>query len=81
MLHRPKNLLIFPNPSVGIFNIQFEFDGEKEIKVINSLGNLIREMKVSTHSEALDLSDYAKGIYFVKIQSKYFSANHKLILN
>lgn len=76
-----KNLLIFPNPSVGIFNIQFEFDGEKEIKVINSLGNLIREMKVSTHSEALDLSDYAKGIYFVKIQSKYVSANYKLILN
>lgn len=76
-----EKVLLFPNPSAGIFNIQFEFDGEKEIRVVNSLGTLIREMLVNTSSEELDLSDFTRGIYFVKIQSKGFSGNYKLILN
>ena len=61
--------------------MEFEFDGEKQIKVINSLGTLIREMRVDTHSEVLDLSKFAKGIYYVKIQSGDFFVNYKLILN
>lgn len=76
-----KRVSLFPNPSSGIFNMEFEFDGEKQIKVINSLGTLIREMRVDTHSEVLDLSKFAKGIYYVKIQSGDFFVNYKLILN
>ncbi|PBQ33135.1 hypothetical protein CNR22_15550 [Sphingobacteriaceae bacterium] len=71
---------VFPNPSSGIINIEFGFDGEKTVRVENSIGSLILETKIMSQEEEIDLRSYAKGIYFVYIKTGVKSASYKIIV-
>jgi len=56
---------IFPNPSTGIFYWNSNFDGI--IKVQNSTGKIISEIKVSkNHNKVvIDLNIFSDGIFFL----------------
>jgi hypothetical protein len=71
---------VFPNPSTGFITAQFEFEGEKEIHVINSLGATIIQLISDKDLETFDLSAFTKGIYFVRVSTKDGSANYKIII-
>lgn len=67
-----ENLLIFPNPSHDIFNIEVQDDNwnDVEIKVFDMLGKLV---KVSAENPAphlfhVDLNNQQTGIYFLNIK-------------
>ena len=70
---------LYPNPTTGMFTARFDFEGEKTILIVNSIGQLILETVTSEMSHDFDLSGFAKGIYFVKVNSKQASGNYKLI--
>jgi hypothetical protein len=70
---------IYPNPSNGLITTDFSFEGEKEIIISNSLGQMVKTLKTKNNSEVIDLKEYAKGIYFVKIMSNSNSANYRII--
>lgn len=66
-----KNIILFPNPSNGIFNINIDpsFDNQLfEIEVFDLLGNKIESL--TSANTIIDLSNSLKGIYFVKIISE-----------
>lgn len=71
---------VYPNPSTGFVTAKFEFEGQKNIVVMNSVGAVVAEMTSENESEVLNLSDIAKGVYFIKITSKGNSSNHKVII-
>jgi hypothetical protein len=76
-----SNLIsIYPNPSNGIITAEFGFNGEKEILITNSVGQLIKVIKTKNSSEVIDLDQYAKGIYYVKIMSNENSSNYRIII-
>ncbi|MDO8999366.1 MAG: T9SS type A sorting domain-containing protein [Bacteroidota bacterium] len=76
-----SNLIsVFPNPSNGIINAEFNFEGQKEIVITNSVGQIITTIKTTNTSEIINLDKYAKGMYFVKITSNQNSANYRIIL-
>lgn len=76
-----SNLIsIYPNPSNGIITAEFGFYGEKEILITNSVGQLIKVIKTKNSSEVIDLDQYAKGIYYVKIMSNENSSNYRIII-
>ena len=76
-----SNLIsIYPNPSNGIITAEFGFNGEKEILITNSVGQLIKVIKTKNSSELIDLDQYAKGIYYVKIMSNENSSNYRIII-
>jgi hypothetical protein len=76
-----SNLIsIYPNPSNGIITAEFVFNGEKEILITNSVGQLIKVIKTKNSSEVIDLDQYAKGIYYVKIMSNENSSNYRIII-
>lgn len=62
---------IYPNPSNGKFNIEFNNNSAEKITVFDALGKVVIESKVSENSnnQSLDLSDYSAGIYFVKVNA------------
>ncbi len=56
---------IYPNPSNGLFTINAQGNKITELKVTNTLGQVI---KTVSSASTIDLSDVAKGIYFVEVR-------------
>ena len=82
-----QRLLVFPNPSEGILNVQYEAPttGVAQIEVINVLGERVfettRSMAAGTQRETLDMSSLSGGIYFVNITADGVRASRKVTLN
>ena len=64
------DIQIFPNPSNGVFSIQLE----KEYKEVSILVHdykgvaIYKEVKYNSKEFKIDLSNYSKGSYIVKIE-------------
>lgn len=76
---------IFPNPTNGIFRIEFsnylmDKASEKELIITNILGNEIMRMRVINKIEDIDLSKIKKGLYFVAFYDVNQLKTKKLIL-
>lgn len=75
------NITIFPNPSTGIFTIEFEEGADaSSIEVTNSLGQKVKSFEVKGERSELNLKGYTKGIYIVTITSKGSTSTKKIIL-
>lgn len=64
-----NSLLVFPNPSNGIFTIKSE-EEITTIEIYNVLGEKVRSSSGNGSKKTeIDLSNQSKGIYFVQIKS------------
>jgi len=81
-----NNLDIYPNPSRDIFNISFTSADKQDIKVriMNVVGEVIisedLQQFIGEYTKQINLSDNAKGIYFLEIETNDGVINKKLIL-
>jgi Secretion system C-terminal sorting domain len=64
-----NNIQIFPNPTSGLITVQHENLTPKTIQVFNILGRLISEVQAGNGSTMVDLSDFAKGVYLIKVDN------------
>ena len=65
---------IFPNPSNGMFNVNFDLTEAADIKmtVVNAIGEVVRDYNltnINSHKMQIDLSSEADGFYFVNFLS------------
>ena len=80
------NLDIYPNPSRDVFNISFTSETIQDLKVrvLNVIGEeLINEdlqQFIGEYTKQIELSNNAKGIYFLEIETNEGVINKKLIL-
>ena len=80
------NLEVYPNPSRDVFNVTFTSETIQDLKVriLNLIGeDLINEdlqQFVGEYTKQIDLSNNAKGIYFLEIETNIGVINKKLIL-
>ncbi len=74
------SLTIFPNPNNGSFTISFSDGKVKDIYVYNVLGEIIF-MKKETKEQTINISvsDFPKGIYFVKITNELGTKVEKVV--
>lgn len=76
---------IYPNPTTGIFTLQFSDKLDSGIYVYGTLGNCIWKKQVvasENQNISIDLTDHPKGIYVIKvINGKGNTHIGKLILN
>jgi len=81
-----NNLGIYPNPSRDVFNISFTSDTKQSLRVriLNIIGEeLINdnlEQFIGEYTKQIDLTNNAKGIYFLEIETNDGVINKKLIL-
>ena len=79
-------LIIYPNPSKDIFNIEFisSLRQNLDIKIINSIGETIYIENLQNYygdyNKSLNLDDYPKAIYFLEITTNDGIINKKLVL-
>ncbi len=75
-----KEYRIFPNPSNSKINLIFNNLREKNIQLIDLLGNIAYEHFSSNSVEQIDVSNYQNGIYFLKVNENGKSSTQKVII-
>lgn len=82
-----KNLIFYPNPSNGIFNLSFSCDENCDvtIRVLDGNGNDVYSEKLSgftgDYSKEIDLTGLSKGDYILKIETGTSSRSGKIVIN
>lgn len=74
-----NTLNIYPNPTINDINIITNTNTKSHIEILNLSGQKIFEKEFSTKIN-IDLSDYSKGMYIVKVISENNSYSEKMIL-
>ncbi len=79
----PK-VTIYPNPTNGVFNMDFKND-VKSIRVVDILGKVVYSEKIASESvdttKRIDLSNLNNGLYIVSVTNDNGTSNYKVILN
>ena len=81
-----RTVKYYPNPNKGILNIELSSSNASEarvINVINASGAVVNQLKISGSAGStmqLDLSHYAKGIYFIQLRTPTLNSTERVIL-
>lgn len=79
---QPENAVkLFPNPTNGKLTAMFGMEGYKGISVYNELGELVLMLNTDAREKQFDLSEFAKGVYFVRVQTSDTSINFRVVLD
>jgi len=62
--------LVYPNPTSGLFNISLNNVAGETAAITNAIGQIIYKNKLETNNTSIDLSNYPKGVYSVRILEK-----------
>ncbi len=73
---------VYPNPSTGLFSVQFSGNNWDNVSynVSDIIGNNLITNKITNSTINIDLSTYAKGIYYLKITNAGTVSIHKLVV-
>jgi len=71
------NVVVYPNPSEGEFRLIFN----GQITIFNNLGNRIFAKITENDLKTIDLKNYPKGVYTLKLELNGFVQYKRIILN
>lgn len=71
---------VFPNPSQGLFRLQFAQVVDSDWQLLDATGRVLRSGQVQGQQLDLDLSALAKGLYLLQGRAGTALWQHKLIL-
>lgn len=70
---------LYPNPNIGILNIDSEVDGE--ILILNQLGQVVKKIVVKANiTNSVNINELTEGTYFVKGTHEMNIGEQKLII-
>jgi hypothetical protein len=81
-----KTLVVYPNPSTGIVQLTINnLQGKKvELSVLNVIGSVMYRETLTElndrYTKVLDLSKFANGLYYVRLESDNTSQMCKLVI-
>ena len=78
-----NSIVLYPNPANNEFNLSWNKNEDVTVRVFNSLGKLMfynKNIDLST-AKKIDISKYAKGLYFVRINNANGIVTKKLLVN
>jgi Secretion system C-terminal sorting domain len=76
----------YPNPTNGILTIELATANSNELRVVNicnAAGAVINQLKIAANAGSkmqIDLSKYAKGIYFIQVKTATVNSTERIIL-
>ena len=81
-----KTLLVYPNPSTGIVHLTINnLQGKKvELSILNVIGSVMYRETLTEmndrYTKMLDLSKFANGLYYVRLEADNTSQMCKLVI-
>ncbi len=73
------DLSVSPNPATDYINVKAEGVSQATVKVVDILGNIVREEKVQGQKK-IDVLDLNNGVYFVVLESEGLKPVNKKII-
>jgi uncharacterized repeat protein (TIGR01451 family) len=67
-----SSIKLFPNPTNSTLTIQYGDKMPVSLKVFNTVGKLVQTLEPAAEQTVLDMSGFADGVYFVKVDDKTF---------
>jgi protease II len=76
------NVSVFPNPAHDVVNISVPVSGSDvyKVKLINVIGAVVYEEKISKENFSINLAGKAKGVYFLSIENNTQKAVKKIVI-
>lgn len=74
------NVVIAPNPSNGLFTVNFNHSTTALITVYNIIGKVVSVKQTTASSQTVDLTNEANGSYFVTIKTDKETITKKVIV-
>ncbi|MGB0402982.1 MAG: T9SS type A sorting domain-containing protein [Salibacteraceae bacterium] len=74
-----SEILLFPNPNKGLFHLNL--NELSEVNIINSMGQIIQSIETHESSILIDLTNYAKGIYYLNFTQNSQIQVRKIIIH
>ena len=62
------NILIYPNPATD--NLTIVAPQKSEIEILNIEGQIIKDISATENQTAIDISDFANGVYVVEVKTE-----------
>lgn len=76
-----ENILVYPNPSAGLFNVD-NVQAATQVTVTDALGRIITTQELTgKQTEQINLSGKESGVYFLKFSTANGNALKKIILS
>jgi PKD repeat protein len=76
------DITLFPNPSKGQITIlSSKENGKAKIEITNVLGQILYSEQVTLTSKTIDISNFANGVYFVKVVRGEKQVSKKILLS
>jgi PKD repeat protein len=72
---------VFPNPSIGTFNIALTSKVNTTVSVFNTLGEEIYNYSKNTQLFTIDMNNQPNGVYFIKVTSNGEVTTKKILLS
>ena len=73
-------VITYPNPTTDKFTIEINNQNESyNLEILNTIGQIILNKKITNQVEQVDLSGQSSGIYFVKLQTAGNTIVRKII--
>lgn len=74
-----RNLLIYPNPSNGIFKLSTGNTEVKSIEIYDMLGTLLYTQDQITLTNEIDISDFENGVYILNVRINNQNISSRII--
>jgi hypothetical protein len=70
---------VYPNPFTGVFTIRYAEQENNEVTVLNALGAIVYQTRLTEERTEITLPYEAGGIYFVQIKTRYGVVTQKMV--
>jgi hypothetical protein len=81
LTNNTRELLVYPNPSVGVFTLEMNHLADVETDVYDLVGKCIyRKHSSAILSQSIDLSNASKGVYFIKVSADDHQTTKKIMI-
>ena len=74
-----SNVVVYPNPTKGMVQIQNAEFRIQNVEVYDAYGKMLNVVNVNGNAAAIDMSDYAEGIYFLKVKTDNGTVTKRII--
>jgi cephalosporin-C deacetylase-like acetyl esterase len=79
--NKNKEIIIYPNPALDLLTIKMANTDNSDIKIYDILGKLVLTNSTNTNETTLNISNLAKGNYFIEIKNEQLITIKKFIKN